>query len=188
MKSLLKQAIFASALLTATIMVSSTVYASTSSKSHQTQAKTQTKSSPQLLFVLSAQSGNINQSGHKQTLTLNNIEPHVLWFTDRPNRKAGFVSLTKFLGNWTKFFAKNPPNAAMVHVGMEAKVANKDVPMAMELSQPHYKNGTLTFQVSNLNGDVVNTGALQNVKVFFDDASLVRVCLSEGCISEWVNN
>ena len=128
MKPLLKTTLLASA-LSGAMLVGGTAYANSAAiPSH---VKIKAKAPAQLLFVLSAKSGDIARSGQSYRLTLNTVDPHVLWFTDRPNRKAGFVPLTHFLASWTKVFADSPPNGALVHVGMEAKTAGKNQPMAM---------------------------------------------------------
>jgi len=49
------------------------------------------------------------------TLTLNGV-PNVVYFTDRPARKAGHTSVTKFIDNWHKgaeSLKSNPPNAVL---------------------------------------------------------------------------
>ena len=168
MKPILKKMVLASALVGA-MMVGGTAYADSAATVSQPADSTQAKSQAQYLFVLSAKSGDIAQSGQGYTLTLNNVDPQILWFTDRPNRKAGFVPLSTFLASWSKGFAGSPPNAALVHVGMVAKVAGKNQPMAMELSKPTYTSGQLTFKVTDLKGDKVNVGTVQRAKVFFDD-------------------
>lgn len=120
------------------------------------------------LFVLSAKTGDIKKAANGYTLTLNNVDPHVLWFTDRPNRKAGFVSTDKFISHWAKSFKSSSPNAAMVHVGLSAQVNGKTQPMAMELTMPQFSHGSLTFEIQSLPGDEVIAGQITAPRIFVD--------------------
>ena len=54
------------------------------------------KQSVGILFVLSAKTGIIKKTKSGYILTLSKANPKTLWFTDRPNRKAGFMKTTKF--------------------------------------------------------------------------------------------
>lgn len=168
MKSLLKQTLIAGALM-GTLMACGVGYASTPAKT-QTVAVNHAakKTAVQLLFVLSAQSGRITRINHGYQLTLNYVDPHVLWFTDRPERKAGLTPLTNFLDSWAKGFASSPPNAALVHVGMEPKVVGKNQPIVVELSKPHYQMGTLTFKVAVLKGERISMGEMKKISLFLD--------------------
>ncbi len=49
------------------------------------------------LFVISGTSGSLDGD----TLTLNGV-PNVIYFTDRPARKVGHLSLKKFVEMWDK--------------------------------------------------------------------------------------
>ncbi len=164
-----KQSLLASVMVSM-MLIGAAAYANKPAVASQSQANTQAKAPVQLLFVMSAKSGNIAQSGQNYSLTLNDVNPHVLWFTDRPNRRAGFVPLSTFLDSWTKGFAGSPPNAALVHVGMEAQVVGKNQPMVMELSKPSYQQGALTFHLTDLKGDGVRMGRIEAVNIFFDGA------------------
>lgn len=137
-------------------------------------AKPQTKpTQPQYLFVMSAQSGMIKQSGKQYTLSLTNIDKHVLWFTDRPIRKAGFMPLKVFMNNWSKNFGGNPPNGAVVHAGMESNIMGKNQPMAIELTQPTYKANKVTFKIKGLSGSNMKSQSISDVKLFFDGCHTV---------------
>ncbi len=66
---------------------------------------------PGYLFVLSATSGSLKGD----TLTLNGV-PNVIYFSDRPARKAGHMSVSKFVEMWNKqsdSFKADPPNATL---------------------------------------------------------------------------
>ncbi len=66
---------------------------------------------PRYLFVLSATSGSLKGD----TLTLNGV-PNVIYFSDRPLRKAGHMSLSNFIEMWNKgsdSYKADPPNATL---------------------------------------------------------------------------
>ncbi|MCP4229152.1 MAG: hypothetical protein GY771_03265 [bacterium] len=66
---------------------------------------------PQFLFVLSAESG----SYEGETLTLTGV-PSVVYFSDRPYRISGHLSLQEFAENWEEGvdnFTVDPPNATL---------------------------------------------------------------------------
>ncbi len=63
------------------------------------------------LFVISGTSGSLD--GDK--LTLNGV-PNVIYFSDRPARKAGHLSVSEFIEMWDKgvdSFKADPPNATL---------------------------------------------------------------------------
>lgn len=100
---------------------------------------------PQFLYVLSAKSGSFEGS----TLTLNNV-PLVIYFSDRPNRIAGHMSLMKFSKNWSKgddSFEKDPPNAVLSIIN-----ENENFNTVLMLEDQRLKNGVLKYKVRLLNG------------------------------------
>jgi len=63
------------------------------------------------LFVISGTSGSLDGD----TLTLNGV-PNVIYFSDRPHRIAGHLSLEKFVELWNQGsdnFKADPPNAQL---------------------------------------------------------------------------
>ena len=66
----------------------------------------------ELLFVQNA-AAVVFENG---TLTLKGVSPAVIFFSDRPQRVAGHVTLPRFLDAWDEgkeSFAEDPPNAAL---------------------------------------------------------------------------
>ena len=73
------------------------------------------------LFVLRAATGVITKTNGGYKLTLKGMDDKVLYFSDRPERKAGFITVTQFMDNWSKgndSFKETPPNAAIVHAAL----------------------------------------------------------------------
>ena len=97
------------------------------------------------LFVLSATSGSLKGD----TLTLNGV-PNVIYFSDRPSRKAGHLSLEKFVESWNKgsdSFKADPPNAIL---SVLKKEGAKNV--VVELMSVEQKSGSVVFKVAELDG------------------------------------
>lgn len=90
-----------------------------------------------LLGVLSAGSGSFADG----KLTLKDVAPQAVWFTDRPARQAG----TDGIEGFTKLFfaSDDPPNAA---VNVAGASSSQDLAV-VELSKPAYdrETGTLAF-------------------------------------------
>ena len=102
---------------------------------------------PGYLFVLSATSGSLKGD----TLTLNGV-PNVIYFSDRPARKAGHLSLEKFVESWNKgsdSYKADPPNAVLSIFG-----ENGSKNTVVELMNPEVKAGSISFNVKVLQGEV----------------------------------
>ncbi len=100
---------------------------------------------PRYLFVLSATSGSLKGD----TLTLNGV-PNVIYFSYRPERKAGHLSLEKFVESWNKgsdSFKADPPNATLSLLKKEG--AENGV---VELMSVEQKSGSVVFKISVLEG------------------------------------
>lgn len=71
---------------------------------------------PQFMFVQMAEALKVDAAAG--TVRLVNTSPHVLYFTDRPERIAGHIKISAYLEEWTSKagadnFGKDPPNAAL---------------------------------------------------------------------------
>ena len=112
------------------------------------------------LFVLSATSGSLKGD----TLTLNGV-PNVIYFSDRPARKAGHLSLEKFVEMWDKgddSFKADPPNATL---SVLKKDGAKNV--VVELTSVEQKHGSVVFKVAVLKG--MSPESLSTSTLFIDD-------------------
>jgi hypothetical protein len=105
---------------------------------------------PSYLFVISGTSGSLDGD----TLTLNGV-PNVVYFSDRPDRVAGHLSLEKFVESWNKgsdSFKADPPNATL---SMLNKDGAKNV--VVELMTLEQKDGSVVFKVAVLEGVLSQT-------------------------------
>jgi len=100
---------------------------------------------PRYMFVLSGTSGSLKGD----TLTLNGV-PNVIYFSDRPVRAAGHLSLEKFVESWNKgsdSFKADPPNATL---SVLKKEGARNV--VVELISLEQKPGSVVFKVAVLEG------------------------------------
>ena len=107
----------------------------------------------ELLFVQDA--GSMSYEG--QTLTFKDPDPYTLYFSDRPDRIAGHITLDAFLKEVSKgpdSFAEDPPNATLMVFG-----GNELVQVVVELpSKPYFRDGDLLFEVRVIEGTVPESG------------------------------
>ena len=111
------------------------------------------------LYVISGTSGSLKGD----TLTLNGV-PNVLYFSDRPARKAGHMSVSKFVEMWNKqsdSFKADPPNATL-------SVLNKDgdINAVVELKSVEQKRGSVVFILAVLEGTI--PGHFKAASIFID--------------------
>lgn len=137
------------------------------------------------LFVQSAKKASIKANNSKEktyTIVLENTDPLITYFADRPIRNAGEMPLYEFMELWyhknVNSFEKNPPNAVL-HVKQTKIFTNDQVyDYALELSAPHYdkKLRKLTFTAKVLPGNVdkiPDNAVFDHVTLFIDS-----VCIS----------
>lgn len=119
----------------------------------------------QLLFVQN--SAGVSIDAGKGVLTLKNVSPSTLFFTDRPVRMAGhYHTRDEFLKLWNEgpdSLAKNPPNATLsiVEPG-QADLQNAVV----VLRNPRMKGNDLSYDIKLIEGTLPKAG---NAAVLFID-------------------
>ncbi len=104
------------------------------------------------LFVQSA-GGMAYKDGR---LTLEELSPTTLLFSDRPDRVTGHVPSEDFVNSWDKgdnSFASDPPNAVL-------SIFHPDevTDIVVVLSAPALREGRLTYDVEILDGDMPARG------------------------------
>ena len=110
----------------------------------------------QLMFVRSAES--LKADG--KTLRLVNVSPQTVWFSDRPVRQAGHLTMASYLKEWTaaagpENFSKDPPNATL-SVYQPGK--DENTLTVVEISQPKVEGKDLVYQYKLIEGKVPTTG------------------------------
>jgi len=113
------------------------------------------------LFVISGTSSSLDGD----TLTLNGV-PNVIYFSDRPDRVAGHLSLEKFVEMWNKgvnSFKADPPNATL---SVLKKDGAKDV--VVELMSVKQKSDSVIFKVAVLRAVSTLPGSFKTTSLFID--------------------
>jgi hypothetical protein len=93
-------------------------------------------------------------SSEGDTLTLHDVNPVTVFFSDRPARIAGHGTTAEYVGNWTKgkdSFAADPPNAALAILGDDEEHIEEVV---LTLQNPRLVDGNLIYQVAVLEGQL----------------------------------
>jgi hypothetical protein len=101
------------------------------------------------------------QTSHRMSfadgkLTLHQVAPATLFFSDRPDRVTGHLSSTEFVKTWgdgEDSFASNPPNAALSIFG-DDEIHDSVV----ELYEPVLAGADLTYRVTVLEGSLPADG------------------------------
>ena len=112
------------------------------------------------------------------TLTLRDVTPSTLFFSDRPERVVGHMTTAEFVELWGEgdnSFAADPPNAVLSFVEPTADTPTDAV---IVIKNPSLKDGQLSYSVDLLEGTVpIETGP---VTLFIDPfgrpLSPVSVC------------
>lgn len=147
------------------------------------------RSAPAWLFSHTAGAGAFQkEDGGNYTLTLTDIDPHVVAFTDRPDRDAEILDVRDLVAAWPRLFADSPPNAVLV----EHLIDGQSDSIVVELSDPVLATSGLTFTAVPLTGPVPDSlkrlvGSVHNeppatfgdVTVFIDDATASPECASQ---------
>ncbi len=105
----------------------------------------------QLLFVQTASDIEVHEG--KKTLRLINIDPQTVYFSDRPYRKAGHISMDKYLEAWAEVdgnFSETPPNAALsvFEVGQDENSL-----VVLELFDPVVEGADLIYRYAVIDGE-----------------------------------
>ena len=113
----------------------------------------------------------ITKTNEGYTLTLKGMDDKVLYFSDRPVKKAGFITLTQFMDDWSKgndSFKKTPPNAAIVHATLYPNDKGRAQALAVELTNPTKTDNGWTFDMKVMGGVSVADAVVSGVSVFVD--------------------
>ena len=115
-------------------------------------AATAEQDSIQLLFVQTASGVEIDET--EKTVRLLDVDPQTVYFSDRPYRKAGHISMDTYLETWTEVdgnFGETPPNAAL-SVFEPGKDQNSLV--VLELFEPTIEGEDLIYRYVVLDGEL----------------------------------
>lgn len=124
------------------------------------------------MFVQTAASGRFEDG----RIYFDEVSPRVIYFMDRPNRGAGFVTLERFVAKWTAgadSFAADPPNA-----GLTTLERGTEQVAVLKLSDPRLAGSTLSYGVEVLEGGI--PARFNAVAMVIDPGGLMQ-CVAYGC-------
>lgn len=147
---------------------------------------------PSWLFSQTADAGTFSTDADGvSTLTLTDIDPGVVGFTDRPDRDTAVIAVAGFVEAWPTMFADSAPNAVLV----EHQPDGESDSFVVELSDPKLDGTTLSFTAEVLDGEdhsgiagVTATphtdppAKFQTVSLFIDDVyrGFAFLCYKDG--------
>ena len=126
-----------------------------------------------LMVMKAEQAQFVEATDDTYTLTLTEVDPLTLAFTDRPERTAQTWDTTVVLDYWESEFDGDPPNAAVTADGVTVAVTLSDprVGMSARTDGAVTPNaGAITFTATPLPGQVPPTGTINQPTVFLDGA------------------
>ena len=114
-----------------------------------------TATQPSFLFMQTAHSGTLSlaKADGTRTLTLKDVSPVTVYFSERPDRETGHELTEEFISQWNKEsdnFMSNPPNAALDIIGDDSQSI-----AIVELMKAKYdvQNKTLEYEVIILDNE-----------------------------------
>ena len=112
----------------------------------------------QLLFVQTAE--NLKVDAAAKTLRLVKVNQQVLYFSDRPQRIAGHLTMADYLKEWTAKagkdnFGANPPNAALSVYESEDKDSTLVV---VEITNPKVDGADMVYNYKLIEGKMPAAG------------------------------
>jgi hypothetical protein len=118
----------------------------------------------QLMFVQSAASFKADD----KTLRLVNVSPQTIYFTDRPVRQAGHVTMPNYMKEWTAAagpnnFSKDPPNATL---SVYEPGKSENTLTVVEIFDPVVQGKDLVYRYKLIEGKVPASGGA--VALFID--------------------
>jgi len=116
-----------------------------------------------LIFLQQAQFATLKESTLHSgfyLLTLHNVNPYIIYFTQRPDRKKNIVPLQNFVNAWAvgpNSFADNNPNAVIIATNINNTLNKNSPPLIVTLSQPRYdlNKNILQFLVKPLSSQTM---------------------------------
>jgi hypothetical protein len=129
-----------------------------SAQNAPTKQETASAQKVQLMFVQTSEDLKVNSED--KTLRLVNVNPQTLYFSDRPKRVAGNLTMPAYFDEWTAKagsdnFKNDPPNATLsVYEGK-----NKENTLAViEISHPMMEGKDLIYKYKMIEGEMPKSG------------------------------
>ena len=164
-------------------------------------AATKSNSDTSYLFVQNAKHATLSAvkgQANTYTLTLLDANPFVSYFSDRPNRVTGLMSVTDYIQKYwqtgSNSFAKDQPNASLEGVNVHLLGKDNVSDYTVELSNPVYnaKADSMTYTIHALNGSnaLPNNASFDYSAVFIDNYCMgcVHASANRHNVKKSINN
>lgn len=132
----------------------------------------------ELIYIQQAKVANLTQDPNslgKYLFTIQGSDKTLVYFSDKPDREAGTLSLNQFVKAWQNNgnLKKNPPNVVISYVDFKASSDSGVGVDVLTLSNPVYDFSTdsITFEAVPLHEFDIMTGKFENVVMVFDGVS-----------------
>ena len=134
-----------------------------------------TELDPSLIYIQQAKSATLEKSPkgcNYFTLEVFQNEPTVVYFSDKPDRAAGMISLTQFLKVWSNDpnMQSDHPICVMSYVNFTPKVQTGVSVDVLELYNPKYneEKESVIFEAKSLHDYDVLLGDFEEVVIVYD--------------------
>lgn len=110
----------------------------------------------ELMFVQS--SAGFTADPAAQTLRLTDVTPQALYFSDRPERVAGHISMDDYLSYWREGadnFSKDPPNATL---SVYEPGSSENSVVVVELVEPIVEGKDIVYRYNLIEGQMPESG------------------------------
>jgi len=130
-----------------------------------------------VLFIQAAKSADLTADPNKPgqyILHLKEVNPTMVWFSDRPNRMAGTLNMDHLIKVWQKgheSFAISHPNVGMVYSVFKATTTGGVSADVLTLSNPQYNanDQTLRYLAKPVGHELgIKAGSFKDVFLFID--------------------
>lgn len=148
-----------SALAVSLLPLTSGIYsAKAEPKPVQEQNQTQEQTKIQLMFVQTAEDLKVDEK--TKTLRLVNVNPQTLYFSDRPVRVAGNLTMAAYMDEWTAQagsdnFSNDPPNAT---ISIYENGSPQNTIAVVEISNPVMDGKDLVYNYKVIEGKMPKSG------------------------------
>lgn len=129
----------------------------------------------ELIYIQQAKVAELTTNPNKigaYLLKVGGSDKTLVYFSDKPERDAGTLSLSQFVKSWQNMpqLKENPPNAVISFVKFKASSESGVGADILQLSNPVYdfSTDTVTFEAAPLHEFEVTTGRFENVVMVFD--------------------
>lgn len=117
---------------------------------------------------------NPNKLG-KYLLKVSGSDKTLVYFSDKPNREAGTVTLSQFVKSWENNgeLQTSPPNVVISYVNFKSTSEDGVGADVLQLTNPkyNYSEDSVTFEAEPLHEFKIMTGRFENVVMVFDGLS-----------------